>query len=82
MDNVLMKCGHIAQGYNTETGKPFCVICNCSEVGDKDTVDLKSRIARCNTCGFETPSSFKLPFFCYAPEKAYDTYYCGCKGWN
>lgn len=82
MGNVLMKCGHIAQGIDKDTGKPYCVICNCSEIADKDIVNLEGRTAKCDFCGYEKPSSFNLPFFEYTPDKPHDSYFCGCIGWD
>jgi hypothetical protein len=83
VEKVLMKCGHAANA--TCDGKPACAICACTEVADT-IPDLTGRKARCGYygthCHSETPSSMKLPFFEYRPDKEYDTYYCGCYGWD
>lgn len=66
-----MKCGHVAQGTNTKTNTPSCVICigltPDAEIVVSDLPDLTGRIARCY-CGKETPSDFDLPFFEYNGE--------------
>lgn len=81
MENkTLMKCGHVANG-KTFDGKPICVICNCVEAAEtKPNPD--GRKAKCYWCGKEVESSFNLPFFKFRPEQEYDSYYCGCGGWD
>ena len=76
-----MKCGHTAQAHD-EKGKPVCAICMCEEV-DNERPNLAGRIARCTyNCGHKTDSSFNLPFFRHNPDKEYDSYFCGCEGWD
>lgn len=73
---------------------PACVICDCYEV-DEEAPSLEGREARCTSCGgAHKPSSPDLPFFEYlgpgskhwsikkTGPKAFDGYYCGCRGWN
>ena len=81
MQKQLMKCGHIANA--TCEDKPCCVICTCFEVDKKINDDfLNNRTAKCTTCGKESKSKVKLPFFEYLPNKDFDSYYCGCWGWD
>ncbi|MBQ2871606.1 hypothetical protein IJE86_07885 [bacterium] len=86
MDEVIMKCGHIGYGRTAE-GKPYCLVCDCEEVADeKDVIDLTGRKAKCSSCGHITNSSWSLPFFSPREEfnqsGEYDSYYCGCGGWD
>lgn len=76
----LMKCGHVANSV-TADGKPFCVICGCENVAIK-TYELEGRKARCSYCGKTVESNLNLPFFEFRPDKEYDSYYCGCGGWD
>lgn len=86
MSLKLMECGHI--GYaETKDGKPYCPICDCDKVVDDDfKVDLTGRKAKCWHCGNIVDSSYKLPFFepkeKFNPKSEYDSYYCGCGGWD
>lgn len=41
-----------------------------------------SRLARCQDCGKIVATDPNLPFFEAKPDKDYDTYYCGCYGWD
>lgn len=63
MDNkeIIMKCGHKQIGI-TKDNKPYCLICDCHEVENKQ-IDLKNREAKCIYCGYKEKSSFNLPFF-------------------
>ena len=80
----LMKCGHIGYGETTD-GKPYCIICDC-DILDDAPLDLTTRKARCPHCGKITQSSYNLPFFepkeKFNPKGQYDSYYCGCEGWD
>lgn len=81
----MMKCGHTAQGEDSKTGKPCCVICcGISEGWDipASEPDLTGRVAKCTSCGQERPSSTQMPFFEYRPDKDYDIFYNGCRGWE
>lgn len=44
--------------------------------------DLSGRKAKCDLCPSVEPSGRTLAFFGCRPEKEFDSYYCGCKGWN
>lgn len=87
MSDILMKCGHTAQGEMFDNGVsiPVCVICNCKERAVEQP-SLAGRTARCSyygsKCHSEVPSSFSLAFFKHQPEKPNDSYYCGCYGWG
>lgn len=80
----LMACGHSANA--THDGKPACAICcNIKEGWDKiaeQQPKLKGRMARCSYCESTEPSNTNLAFFKYRPDKEFDGYYCGCRGWN
>ncbi|HSW91511.1 MAG TPA: hypothetical protein VLG09_02605 [Candidatus Saccharimonadales bacterium] len=83
MSEFLMGCGHVANA--TKEGDPVCVICYGIIPGADNVVDMPDfnyRIAKCTYCRKEATSNSKLPFFGYDPEKVYDSYYCGCKGWD
>jgi len=98
MSNVLMKCGHSANGYKqTESGPvPVCVICagitKDAEIVEDNVPDLTGRKARCNhfgqearhgkTCTGEANSKIDLVFFEHKPDRTYDVFYCGCWGWD
>ena len=80
-----MKCGHIGYGETTD-GKPYCVICDCTEIKE-ECPDLTGRKAKCSCCYKITESSFGLPFFSQRKdynenENKYDSYYCGCEGFD
>ena len=76
----LMACGHVANAV-TYDGKPCCVICGCYTVALTEC-DLAGRKAKCSCCGKVVDSKESLPFFEYRPEKEYDSFYCGCWGWD
>ena len=82
--SVFMKCGHTAQG-QFDDGSPVCAICLCEEVADVKPI-LDGRRARCSyfglKCHSESQSKDTLPFFKFQPSSEYDTYYCGCYGWD
>jgi hypothetical protein len=90
MPDVLMKCGHRSQ--TEKDGNPICLICigihEGATIVDESVTDetLKGRKARCSyygsKCHSEEPSSLSLAFFSHRPDKEYDSYYCGCYGWD
>lgn len=85
----MMKCGHSANAVQPNNGnKPVCVICfgnpKALEIDDNPP-DLSSRMAKCDyRCGNTRPSSEfqKLAFFSHRPDREFDSYYCGCMGWD
>ena len=79
-EKPLMKCGHTANA-ETSDGKPCCVICACFELAEKQP-SLQGRKAKCSYCGKIVDSNYNLPFFEYKQEQEYDSYYCGCRGWE
>ena len=79
MKRFIMKCGHYANA--EKDGKPYCVICSCDEIADYQPI-LTNRKAKCKYCGEIKDSNFNLPFFEFRPAQEYDSYYCGCRGWN
>lgn len=84
MENVLMKCGHTTSIKDSD-GNYVCPICvgltPNARIAEEKKVDLKNRTAKC-TCGCERPSNYNLPFFEYCPNSQYDSFYCGCRGWD
>lgn len=89
MSAVMMECGH---SHNTvkSDGAPYCVICGCSVVAPTKP-DLTQRKARCQyygayvrhgKCASEADSKESLAFFKHDPDSEYDSYYCGCYGWD
>ena len=84
---AMMNCGHAANATHSKTGQPVCAICS-GLTPDADIVvatpDLTGRSAVCGivTCLAAAPSSVELAFFEYRPRQEYDTYYCGCRGWD
>mgnify|MGYP007049958236 FL=1 len=76
----LMDCGHVVYTQK-DYQKPYCAICDCAKVLSKEP-DLHGRIAKCCYCSREKASNFSLPFFKYNEGKEYDSYYCGCEGWD
>ena len=42
----------------------------------------KIREASCFQCSKKTKSSPNLVFFVSLPDSQYDSYYCGCAGWE
>ena len=77
-----MKCGHVNNA--TSNGKPACAICTCFDVDHEVTgkEGLENRKAKCSDCGRISDSRWNLPFFSHNPDKEYDSYYCGCYGWD
>ena len=85
METPMMKCGHAANA--TRGGEPVCVICVGIRPGaieiDPSPPDMSGRQATCTTCRrAPVPSSASLAFFSYLPDWEFDSYYCGCRGWD
>lgn len=83
----MMGCGHAANATDGE-GKPLCVTCYGIVPGAGDVVktpDLTGREARCSyfsRCGTVAPSHTGMPFFGHRPKAKFDSFYCGCRGWD
>ncbi len=86
MTTPMMKCGHAANGINSNTRKPVCVICISINPGaeeiDESTPNFADRKSKCTYCSMTKPSSPELTFFEHRPKSPMDSYYCGCKGWD
>ena len=84
MGEVMMRCGHKANA--THYGKPVCVICfgltPDAEIVADTVPDLTGRRARCIYCDNVQDSNINLPLFEHRPNCKYDSYYCGCRGWD
>lgn len=78
---LVMECGHTANGESLD-GEPVCAICMCTDIDENIKVDLHGRKAKCSECGKIVDSKFGLPFFQYRGDEEYDSYYCGCEGWD
>lgn len=80
-----MKCGHAANA-KKDDGSPVCVICYGIVSGADEVVTDPDLTGRFATCSYGThgrvPSSTNLPFFSHRQDRDYDTYYCGCFGWD
>lgn len=86
---TMMKCGHAANGVNSHTGEPVCVLCvglhSGADVVDNSPFGVEGRTMSCTylpTGHADRPSDPNSAFFNYRPEKRTDLYYCGCKGWD
>lgn len=83
--NPFMKCGHIGYAKDKD-GNPCCVICAGSTpdafIVEDNQPNLAGRKARCLYCGSLKDSSPDLPFFEYRPDRKFDGFYDGCKGWD
>jgi hypothetical protein len=87
-----MQCGH--QGLGTFEGEPVCLVCFPKPESMKlnaDPPDVTGRRARCcyygsrakgRKCTGEEDSHYGLPFFHHRPGEEFDSYYCGCWGWD
>ena len=81
-EKKMMACGHAENG--TCDGKPCCVICMGTPESMTEAVppNLERRTAICPYCKSKVQSDMSLAFFEYRPGKDYDSYYCGCRGWD
>lgn len=84
----LMKCGHVANAKD-ENGSSCCAICaprsEAFQIAKhcEGNDGLEGRSARCiYNCGKKIESKWELPFFKYQPDQEFDSYYCGCFGWD
>jgi hypothetical protein len=82
LNRRVMTCGCADVGSVMEGGK---WVRGCPYHGVTEPMDpqpqLAERIARC-TCMGVKESSPNLAFFRYRPTLAFDSFYCGCKGWD
>lgn len=88
----MMKCGHSANAQRVHkdgTKTPSCAIC-AGLTPDAEIVvptpDLTLRRARCSyygsKCHSEADTSLRLAFLELTPDRPFDSYYCGCYGWD
>lgn len=85
MENkILMTCGHTANGYKVIGNRriPCCVICDCDKIAQQTFVVNSSRLMKCRSCGRVVESNQDAAFFKFQPDEEYDSYYCGCDGWD
>lgn len=79
----MLKCGCRAVGSlvaSDGTRVPYCVVHDCGEV--MPDPDLTGRKARCPYCRTVRDSTTSLPFFSMRPDHEFDSFYCGCRGWD
>ncbi len=84
MTATMMQCGHAANARNS-AGDPSCAICIGIHPGAEVPVaapDLSNRVSQCSYCKSTSHSTLTLPFFAHRPTMAYDSHYCGCRGWD
>lgn len=81
MKKALLKCGCVSSAY-TSDGEPFCIVHDCFDVAEYNLELIKKRTAKCEYCKKKVESNLDLPFFEYKPEYDFDSYYCGCRGWD
>lgn len=76
--NAIEAFADMREGYPVVHPEAFQIDKHCS-----GTDGLEGRMARCTyNCGSKTQSKWELPFFKYQPDNEYDSYYCGCFGWD
>lgn len=82
-----MECGHAANSIlsiGNNEWVPACVFCypdkKATLIADKPP-NLTNRKAQCPYCKRTVQSELTLPFFEHRPGE-YDSYYCGCRGWD
>ena len=84
MSHPMMQCGCAANGICQ--GRPSCAIHFGIHPGATLVAevqpDLTGRLAECTYCHTQKPSSPELSFFHHSPDKATDSYYDGCRGWD
>jgi len=80
-ERPLMHCGCVAQAVDG-ANRPVCLMHQCRKLAREQAPNLDGRMARCTDCQRTTESSTSLPFFKHHPTGGWDTYYCGCRGWN
>lgn len=82
---ALMGCGCAANATDSD-GKPVCAVhlgINAGAEQVAEAPNLKGRRAKCcYRCGSESDSNLNLAFFEHRPNQEFDSYYCGCWGWN
>lgn len=80
---IMMKCGHTANAVSIRDGQkiPYCIICGCATIEPNKPV-LTGRKAKCIWCDQIRESDDHLPYFEYKPNSDFDSYYCGCGGWD
>lgn len=84
-EKPMMECGHVANAIDARTGEPCCVICNefrtkivSNNFSERKAICMGCKHGKANT----VESSMDLPFFQHRPDEEYDSYYCGCWGWD
>lgn len=81
---VFLKCGCTANAQLRKqdgTFVPSCIFHNCTEAIEAPS--LEGRMMKCGSpCGKTKPSNLKAAFFQHRPDKEFDQFYCGCRGWD
>lgn len=88
MSKAMMACGHTASGVISESGKLCCAGCFGISPEAERVVPrpegLAKREAMCPYCERRVPSDSRSAeaFFEYRPDRDFDSFYCGCRGWD
>jgi hypothetical protein len=79
----LMKCGCSASSKIKIDGcwVDACGTHNCTEKVENPP-SLNGRKAKCGYGDTVVNSNYNLAFFKHSPNEEYDTFYCGCYGWD
>lgn len=59
-----------------------CALAGHSSTSCSATADTPWEQRGMETCLCEEPSTDGLAFFRAQPDKPYDSFYCGCRGWD
>lgn len=85
MEKIMLKCKCMANMLREMPNGDRIPTCIHGTLEQIETPDLSKRKARCSyysSCKQEVSSMGNLAFFEYKPHKDYDSYYCGCWGWD
>jgi hypothetical protein len=82
----MMECGHLGYAMDGKTQEPICLICELNGIPAARVIAterpvIAGRQAQCS-CNKVVPSKYSLPFFEPHANREFDSYYCGCSGWD
>lgn len=81
----MMACGHSANAIDGNHN-PCCAICIGTTPKATQIVEMPNLQGRKSKCVYGDhaiiDSSTNSAFFEHHPDKEYDTFYCGCRGWD
>lgn len=58
----------------------YCPMCEVVVEGNTELVE--ARYMRCPHCNTIKPIDKNAAFFTEMPKNGYDSFYCGCRGWD